>query len=103
MKDDFDPSETGRPPREVGYSEETKKICNYLRTGRGDQRIGQLLINAIRFSDKVDYEKPTDADSLEEVEAVKARNKARIEKALYGIEAPELLEALDNYFNEVKK
>jgi hypothetical protein len=71
---DFDPMDADRPPRSEGWKNETEQIFNLIRS-RGDQRIGQLLLNAVR-SEHGD-------GSVEE-----AAN------ALWKLEAPELLELL---------
>lgn len=46
MSDDFDPLEHNRPPREEGFSEEADRFRELL-DHRGDQRIGQLISNAL--------------------------------------------------------
>lgn len=82
-----------RPPREKLYEEETEKICELLRN-RGDQRIGQLLLNAI--SQEVDFEEVQDPESLEEIERVRYKNRAKQESRLWSIDAPELLKLLED-------
>jgi len=52
MSNDFDPLSADRPPRSEGYKEETKQLFDLIQEERGDQRIGQFLINAVRSSDK---------------------------------------------------
>lgn len=54
-----------RPPREKMYSDETEAICRIMKS-RGDQRIGQLLLNAV--SQTVGIEPPEDPDDIEEVQ-----------------------------------
>lgn len=71
---DFDPMEHDREPRSEGWKNETEQIFNLIRS-RGDQRIGQLLLNAVR--------KEHGDGSVEE-----AANH------LWNLEAPELLELL---------
>ena len=88
---DFNPSESDRPPREDGWTEETEEICDRIRN-RGDQRIGQLLINAV--SHAVDSESHEDVESREDVALASANRKAAIEQKLWNIEAPELLKLL---------
>lgn len=89
---EFDPKERNRPPREEGWSEETEEICEIIKN-RGDQRIGQLLSNAI--SQKVEFDDGSDAESLEEAELVRYKNRAKVESYLWNIEAPELLKLLE--------
>jgi hypothetical protein len=84
-EDDFDPYKADRPPREEGWEQETEQIINLLRN-RGDQRIGQLLINAVRKTHHT-YDKDSPMSEKEIVEQI-----------LWDIEAPELLEGL----NELK-
>jgi len=83
MASSFDPYEHDRPPRSDGYEEETEKIIGYLRE-RGDQRIGQYLINAVRTTSV--YDRIANSPSYNHNEAV--------DQALWSIEAPELLEAI---------
>ena len=52
ISDGFNPSEGDRPPRSDGFQEETDRLKQLLDS-RGDQRIGQLLINAV--SRDLDY------------------------------------------------
>ena len=52
MSEDFNPMESDRPPRSEGFQEETDRLKQLLDS-RGDQRIGQLLINAV--SRDLDY------------------------------------------------
>jgi len=88
---DFNPRESDRPPRQEGWTEETEEICDRIRN-RGDQRIGQLLINAV--SHAVDSESYEDVESREDVALASANRKAAIEQKLWNIEAPELLKLL---------
>lgn len=83
-EEDFEPYKADRPPREEGWEQETEQIINRLRN-RGDQRIGQLLINAVRSSDKYDKYQENGAFRTE---------KEMVEQILWNIEAPELLEGL---------
>ena len=102
--ENFNPIDRARPPREKGWNEETEKIIEIIRN-RGDQRIGQLIINAI--SRDIEYEKPdlsdTNIEDMTEEEAAEKidkidRNrkayKAKIEQKIWGIEADELAELL---------
>lgn len=83
MSKDFDPYEANRPPREEGWAEETEEIFDKIQN-RGDQRIGQYLINVIRNTDKYEYVKrKTGYD-----------DKQAVEQILWNIEAKELLEAI---------
>lgn len=81
---DFDPTDHDRLPREEGYKAETRQIAEFIEN-RGDQRIGQLLINAVRETDQFDK-------IMEKTEA--SFNEAA-ELVLWNIEAPELLKALE--------
>ena len=89
---DFDPAERDRPTRQEGYYDETLQICEIITNQRGDQRIGQLLINAM--SHAVDSESYEDVESREDVALASANRKATIEQKLWNIEAPELLKLL---------
>jgi len=79
---EFDPMQKDRPPRSEGYKEETKEICGHIKD-RGDQRIGQLLLNAI-------------AEDNGSTEPGKVVNR------LWNIEAWELLELLENLEEKTK-
>lgn len=92
---DFNPVDHARPAREEGWKEETDEIIERIEN-RGDQRIGQLLINAvsqdIEFEDFPEPDEDADAEEvIEKCNQVRNRNKARIEKRLWSIEADELL------------
>lgn len=78
---DFDPLETNREPREEGWEEQTKEICEHLKN-RGDQRIGQFLINAV--SQDVTAETPEEFDE-------------KVKRRLWNLEAPDLLALLENF------
>jgi len=84
MSEDFNLFSAHRPPREDGYAEETTFIVERLQN-RGDQRIGQYLINAVRHTEK--YKTLTKTDRF--------NNKEAVESILWGMEAPELLEAIE--------
>jgi len=75
--DNFDSRKSDRPPREIGFAEEAEEIFEFLRS-RGDQRIGQYLINAIRSETGV-------------VE------KEEIEQKLWSVEDNRLLELIKQY------
>lgn len=102
---EFNPFDNAREPREKGWDEETEKIVEHLRN-RGDQRIGQLLINAV--SKEVDTperpERDKDIDDMTEEEVSQHikniehhRNecKAKVEQKIWCIEADKLLKLLD--------
>jgi len=80
----FDPRESDRPPREDGYAEETMLITEHLEN-RGDQRIGQYLINAVRQTKKYETMRKTG----------RFNDKEAVESILWDMEAPELLEAIE--------
>lgn len=89
MEENFDPTKADRPPRQDGYIEETSKICELLKYERGDRRIGQLLINAVR----------------NEIETgdVEEDNASRTVSYLFNIEAPELLELLEKWLEKTSE
>lgn len=101
---EFNPIDHARPPREEGWNEETEKIIEIIRN-RGDQRIGQLIINAI--SRDIEYEKPDLSDTniedmteeeaaekIDKIERSRKAYKAKLEQKIWGIEADELAELL---------
>lgn len=114
---EFDPAEKNRPPRSEGYKKETEQIIYELRN-RGDQRIGQLILNALRKKFEDDIPKPSemvdfDKDAsemgdkelqkyLERMEKAETAQKAWLENRLWNMEAPQLLEALKNHGTESK-
>jgi len=63
-----------------GFAEETEAIFQFIRD-RGDQRIGQYLINAIKSETKV-------------------VGKEEIEQKIWGLNADRLLEILQSYESE---
>ena len=74
MSEEFNPRDHERPPRSEGYREETEEICEIIKS-RGDQRIGQLILNAVR----AEY---GDGSIM------------RASEHVWNLEAPELLDAL---------
>lgn len=103
--EEFNPIDNAREPREKGWEEETEKIIEHIRN-RGDQRIGQLLVNAVsqdlesleRPERDKDIEDMTDAEAAEyiqEIDHYHAKQKAQVEQKLWGIEADELLKLLN--------
>lgn len=90
MSEDFDPYEADRPPRSEGYKEETQELFNLIQEERGDQRIGQFLINAVRSSDK--FKKVNEGNE--------ERWHPVVEQVLWGLEATELLSMVENYVNK---
>lgn len=93
MTDDFDPMEADRPPREEGWEQETEGICQRIRN-RGDQRIGQYLLNVVssQFQDRI-YR------TMENKPAFNYRDAEH--NVLWNLEAPELLEAMKQFDSEV--
>jgi len=79
----FDPYQADRPPREIGFAEETEQIFQHLRS-RGDQRIGQYFINAIRSE-------------------TGATEKEDIEQEIWNLEADRLLNIIESYESEGEK
>jgi len=89
MSEDFNPFSADRQPRSEGYKEETQQLFNLIQEERGDQRIGQFLINAVRSSDK-----------FEEVEKRSDESwHAQVEQVMWGLEAPELLKMVEDYID----
>ncbi len=84
MSDDFNPWKPDREPRSEGWSEETQKIVNHVKN-RGDQRIGQFLLNAVTFDPR--YSTIMRREDINHKEAA--------ESVLWEIEAAELLEAIE--------
>lgn len=111
----FDPMDKHREPREEGWKKQTEQIIFQLRN-RGDQRIGQLILNAVRnyYGDEVpnpkemvDFDKSVEEMSDEEVdhymkelERAETAQKAWLENELWNMEAPKLLEALKTMSTE---
>lgn len=77
MSEDFDPRDHDRIDREEAYLEETMRVATQL-LNRGDQRIGQLILNAVR----AEYGEGRIEDAA---------------NALWEMEAPELLELLEDF------
>lgn len=92
MSKDFDPFEANRPPREEGWAEETQQIFDKIQN-RGDQRIGQYLINVVRSSDRFETARLKSDKRYQEV----------IESVLWSVEADELLEMVEEYEKEREK
>lgn len=85
MSEDYDPFEYQGDtpvPRHEGFKEETEEICRYIREERGDQRIGQYLINVLKYSDR--WGEMDEDFSHEE----------KVTNLLYDIEASEILKAI---------
>lgn len=110
VSDEFNPIDHARPPREKGFKEETEKIAEILHN-RGDQRIGQLLINAVskevkmperpeREKDVTEMDEEEAAEYIEELRIHEEKCKARIERKIWSIEADRLLELLQDFQEE---
>ncbi len=84
MSEEFNPRDHDRPPREDGYTEETMLIMEHIEN-RGDQRIGQYLLNAVTKDER--YSTMMKREDVNHMEAA--------ENVLWEIEAPELLEAIE--------
>lgn len=95
-KKEFDPMDGDRPPREEGWKEETEMICHRLQN-RGDQRIGQYLLNVISNTDKYDRIVESKRDSKEYFS-----EKEVVERLLWNIEAPELADAMREFDEEIR-
>jgi len=78
-------------PRNTAYEEETKQIFEIIQEERGDQRIGQFLINAVRSSRKFETVDNKNDYQWQEV----------VELILWQTEAPELLEMLRDYSSDL--
>jgi len=81
MSEDFNPMESDRPPRSEGFQEETDRLKQLLDS-RGDQRIGQLLINAAS----------RDMDDV---------SKEAVEQRLWNIEDDRLVDAIEELLEDV--
>jgi uncharacterized protein (DUF1015 family) len=81
MSEDFNPMESDRPPRSEGFQEETDRLKKLLYS-RGDQRIGQLLINAV-------------SRDLDDV------SKEAVEQRLWNIEDDNLVDAVEELLEDV--
>jgi len=53
MTEEFDPMKKNREPRSKGFEEETEEICQLIKN-RGDQRIGQQIINAVYHTNNLE-------------------------------------------------
>ena len=73
--------ESDRPPRSEGFQEETDRLKQLLDS-RGDQRIGQLLINAL-------------SRDLDDV------SKKAVEQRLWNIEDDNLVDAVEKLLEDV--
>jgi len=91
MSEEFDPMSADRPPRSEGYKEETEQLFELIQEERGDQRIGQFLINIVRSSDRFEKANETSENSFNEV----------VEHVLWNVEAPELLKMAEDYTDRV--
>lgn len=87
MEDRFFNQDT--PVRCEAYEEETEEIFEYLRN-RGDLRIGQFLINAVSKTEKFDK-----ALEMSSRKNGSTNHHEIIEQVLWGMDAPELLEAIE--------
>lgn len=112
INDEFDPREADRPQREDGYTEETMMIVEHIEN-RGDQRIGQLLLNAVRNVTELEEMPEMDKEpaemsdeelkeSLKKLRKIKRRNTKTIRDKLWNMEAPELLKALEKMEEDKK-
>ena len=99
-----------REARQNKYRKETEQLLHRIRN-RGDQRIGQLLLNAVKtHSDLPElYEpsKPTSemsekelSEALNKMSQAEAARKAKVQNILWEMEAGELLEALKTLESE---
>jgi len=109
----FNPVDNARPPREQGWEQETEKIIQHIKN-RGDQRIGQLLINVVgQDIEPPEFTEPEkEASEMTEKELQKhtneiknkrAKYKADIEQKLWSIEADELLQKLEQHRENTSK
>lgn len=77
----FNPVYDRRPPREEGWSEETERFKQLL-DDRGDMRIGQLILNALRYNYDLD-------DAEDDV------------RILFNIEAPDLVDVVEAFYGKL--
>ena len=91
MSEDFDPFEHDRVSRSKGYEQERERLCELLKE-TGDQRIGQLISNAIISSDRFDFS-TLDPDEFDE----------KLHRILWNIETPELVKIIEEYYEEVNE
>lgn len=109
--EDFNPIDHARPPREEGWEEETEKVFEAIRN-RGDLRIGQLIVNAVREEvncpDRPEKKEIKDLDDeeareyMEELRMHEEKCKAAIERKIWSIEADELAELLTDFLGDKK-
>lgn len=86
MSDDFEPMESDRQPRAKGFSEEPDELAELLKN-RGDQRIGQLILNAVshHYSKRLrHYDDPVEYQSA-------------VENLIFNVEDDELVEAVEEF------
>lgn len=120
MTDEFNPYNPQRTKtRAEAYEEQTEKITEYLQN-RGDQRIGQYIINAVRteldrrkeledFKGDTGFQVEEDLTHEQLRERVKQRKIQRAKRKefvmarLWSMEAPQILEAIENFETKNKK
>lgn len=90
--------DTYRPPREEMYEEETEKVIEAIRN-RGDQRIGQFILNLIRSEYDRDVFAEYDFEDVENFEDVRRKRREALREMrseqfqkLWNIEDDELAE-----------
>lgn len=74
----YNPEKSDRLPRNIAETQEVDNLCEILQTERGDQRIGQFIINAVRTRYGL-------------------TDKETIENRIWSMETTELLETLEGY------
>lgn len=79
-------------PREKRFSAETDRLGRLMHQ-RGDMRIGQLIVNAVR--DDIEY--PSDAENPEQEYA------DRFESYLFNVEDDDLVELVEDFVFEMEK
>jgi len=87
MSEDFNPYQADRAPRSEGYKEETEELFELIQEHRGDERIGQFIINAVRFSERF--------DEIRENSSEKWQYTA--EQMIWAMDAPELLSMVKDH------
>lgn len=92
MSKDFNPIKPNRKPREDGWSEETEEFYELLQE-RGDQRIGQLIINAIRERYGENAPAVSSRGDMSE-------KKAFFHDRLWNMEAEELVRLIENLYEK---
>jgi len=89
------------------HRKETEQIIHRIRNERGNQRIGQYLINVLEdqldLPEIVEYKKVSELEGKELSDYIQKKNKeemarkSKIRDSLWSMEADELLELIENF------